>query len=41
MKSSCLPLLTYWVGAIDLPKYKVNDVSAGTIEGAPTQAIVM
>ena len=27
MKSYCLPLLTYCIGAIDLPKYKVKDLS--------------
>ena len=27
MKSYCLPLLTYCIGAIDLPKYKVTDLS--------------
>ena len=27
MKSYCLPLLTYCVGAIELPKYKVNELS--------------
>jgi len=27
MKSYCLPLLTYCVGAMELPKYKVNELS--------------
>jgi len=27
MKTYCLPLLTYCVGAMELPKYKVNESS--------------
>jgi len=27
MKSYCLPLFTYCIGALELPKYKVNELS--------------
>ena len=30
VKSMCLPLLTYCLGALDLPQYKVRDLAACT-----------